>query len=126
MVLHEPLAHRLEADQRRGGDDAGLAHRAAEQLAHLARANHRLLRPAEDRADRRAEPLREAELHRVHRASQLDRVDPERGRGVEDPRAVEVHLHSAIVRERRRGAGLGGRDDGAAAVVVRVLEAQER
>ena len=49
-------------------------------------------RPAQHRADRRAEPLREAEHHRVGAARTRSAGDtPSRDRGVPDPRAVDVH-----------------------------------
>ena len=126
MVLYEAVAHLLEGDERRGRDDAGLTHRATEHLADAPRLRDGLAVAAEDRADRRGEALREAELHRVDVAHQRLRFDAERGRGVEDSRAVEVDAHAARVREVSDALRLLRGDDRAAAVVVRVLEADER
>ena len=126
MVVDQPATHLLEGDQRRRGDDAGLAHRAAEHLADAPGFDHGVGVAAQDRADGSGEALREAELDRVDVAHQRAGVDAERRGGVEDARAVEVHPQAAGVREVRDRLGLLRGDDRATAVVVRVLETEER
>src|SRR5438552_968476 len=110
----------------RRGDDPGLPHRSAKELANASGLRHGLGAAAEDRADRRRETLREAELHRVRGRRELARIDAERDRRVEDTRAVQVDAQPPAVREVGDRGGLVGRQDAAAAVVVRVLETHER
>src|SRR5213594_44070 len=51
VIVDESIAHLLEPDQGSSGDDAGLSHRAAEELSHAARLGDGLGGAAEDRAD---------------------------------------------------------------------------
>src|SRR5207245_11235837 len=126
VVVDEAVAHLLKPDERRRGDDPGLPHRSAKELANASGLRHGLGAAAEDRADRRRQTLREAELHRVRGRRKLARIDAERDRRVEDPRAVQVDAQAPAVREFGDRGGLVGREDAAAAVVVRVLETHER
>ena len=85
-----------------------------------------LAAPAEDRSDRGREAFREAKLDRVDRFAEIARVHAKRHGGVEDAGAVEMHPEAAAVREVGDGLGLVHSDHGTAAVVVRILEADER
>ena len=61
VVVGEPLDVVVERVEHRGRGDARLAQRAAEEELPLPRALDRLRRAGEDRAERAAEPLREAD-----------------------------------------------------------------
>ena len=68
VVVGEALAVVLERVQARRGEDAGLAHAAAEHLAEAVRARDAArAEPATTEPDRRAEPLREATRDGVER-----------------------------------------------------------
>ncbi|GEM_PF-6704296 len=115
----------LERPQARGGDHPRLAHPAAEQLPSPPGRRDCLFGPGEYRSNGRAKSLRETGHHRVDRLDNLGRVDPERGRGVEQPRAVEMDRQPELV------GGLGGSSDPidgnrpTAPAVVCVLECQQ-
>jgi len=89
VVLRESLAvfERFEAG---GGNHPGLSHPAAEQLSDSASLLDDLLGPGENRADGRTQPLREAGHHRVDVFDEIRRLAALRGRGIEQPRPVEV------------------------------------
>ena len=74
VVVGEPLDHRLERDDARGRDHAGLAHAAAEPAPLHAGLGDHVGRAAQQRADRRAQALRQAEHHGVGAADQLARA----------------------------------------------------
>ena len=95
VVVGEALDHRLERDDARGRDHAGLAHAAAEAAAlHPGLGDH-VGRTAQHRTHRRAQALREAEHHGVGAADQLARRRPGGDRRVPDARAVDVHAQPA-------------------------------
>ena len=77
----------IERMDRRGGDDAGLAHAAADHLSPAVRASDEFLRAHQRRTDRRAQPLREADRDAVERRGDCPcrraRIAAERGRCVE-------------------------------------------
>ena len=126
VVVREPLdvvVERVEAGRR---DDPGLAHRAAEEVLLAPRALHQLARAGEQRPERAAEPLREAERHRVEAAGDLGGRDAERGRRVEEPRAVEVDGEPDLARGRDDLVELVERPHAPARGVVRVLEREDR
>ncbi len=94
VVLGQPLDVVVERVQAGGGEDAGLAHRAAPHLLVAPGAADQLLRPGEDRADRRAEALGEVEPRAV-----------EAGRPSRPPARRWPRPRSAAA--RRRGARAG-------------------
>ena len=100
MVVGEALDHRLERDDARGRDHPGLAHLAAEPGAVLARFVDVRAAATEQRADRRAEALRQAEHHRVAPVEQRRGRHPERDRRVPEARAVAVHGDAVGTRDR--------------------------
>ena len=90
VVVGEPVdvvIERVDAGRR---DDPRLAHRAAEEVLEPRAPRHQLREPGDERAERAAEALREAERDRVEAARRSRRRDPERDGGVQQPRAVEV------------------------------------
>ena len=68
----------------------------------MRRAFHQLGRPGDERAERAAEPLRQAERDRVERRADLGRRDAGRDRRVQQPGAVEVDVEAELARRRRR------------------------
>ena len=65
VVFGQPVDVMLQRVERAGGDDAGLAHAAAEGFAVATGIANQIRRAAERRADRGTETLREADAHRV-------------------------------------------------------------
>ncbi len=102
------------------GDDPRLPHRAAEEVLLAPGELHRLRRPREQRPQRAAEPLREAERRRVGPSPDLGRVDALCDGGVEHPRAVEMDAdveRARADRERRRARRAASSDRRAALLV---------
>ena len=125
VVVGEPVDVVVERVQAGGRDDPRLAHRAAEQVLQPPRVAHHLVTAGEHRAERAAEPLREAERDRVEARADLLDLDPERHRRVQEPRAVEMEAEVELECERVQLADLLQRPDPAAARVVRVLDPEQ-
>ena len=125
MVVGEPVDVVVERIDASGRDDAGLAHRAAEEVLQAPCVRHHLGIAGEDRAQRAAEPLREAERDGVEARADLGRVDPERDRCVQQAGAVEVETQIELERKRVQLADLLQRPDPAAARVVGVLDPEQ-
>ena len=102
VIVGQPLDVMLERVEAGGGEDAGLAHAAAEHLADAVHAVDELRRAADQRADRRAEALRQAERDGVEPLHPARRRDAAGDDGVEQPRAVEVQTQAALACRRRR------------------------
>ena len=83
------------------GEDADLAHAAAEQLARAPGAPDEVPAPHDDRADRAGEALGQAERHAVRRAGEVLRVGAERDDGVPEAGAVHVERDAVRVRDLR-------------------------
>ena len=87
-----------------------LAHRAAEHPPVAdERASTSLARAGEHRAARAAEPLRQRDRDEVERRGQRRRVVAAGGRGVEQPRAVEVGRDAVLARRAARPRSQLGR-----------------
>ena len=112
----------VERVDARGRDDSGLPHRAAEEVLEATGARHRLLGAGEERAERAAETLGEAERHRVEAPADRRRLLPAPDRGIEQPGAVEVEAEVELVADRAQLVDLGERPDPPAGGVVRVLD----
>ena len=126
VVLGEARDVVLERVEAGGGEDAGLAHAAAEHLATPVRRVDERLGAGDERADRRAEPLRQADAHGVERRGQLGERHP--GGDVRVPQAGAVEVQGELVGARDLGdlEDVALREDAAAAAVVRVLDGDER
>ena len=122
VILGEPVDVVVERVERRRGDDAGLAERAAEQVLALPRAFDQLGGAGERGTHRTAEPLREADGHRVGTPRPFRRRQAGTDGGVEEPRAVEMRDEPTLVRRVDRRLELVERPDAPAARAVRVLE----
>jgi hypothetical protein len=125
VVLGKPLDVVVERVDPGRGDDPRLPHRAAEEMLAAPRLQHQRFRPGEERAERAAEPLREAERDRVEVPADLRRRRAARHRRVHEPRAVEVDAHVELAAGRRHRLDLLERPDPAAGRVVRVLDDDE-
>ncbi len=125
VVVGEALDVVLERVEAAGGDDPGLPHRPAEAVLGDPRARHQLARAGDQRPERAAEPLGEAERHGVEEAPELGGGDPGCNRGVRDPGAVEVDAESELARGRDGRAELRQRPDRAARAVVGVFEREQ-
>ena len=106
MVVGEPLDVMAQGVQSARGDDARLAHAAAEELAvsahlldHVGVAGHR-------RADGRAEALREAHRDGVDVGDEGRRRHAQRHRRVPEAGAVQVHAHAVPRARSRRCRGM--------------------
>ena len=126
VVVGESLDVMLERVEARRGEDAGLAHAAAQHLARAVHAPDHLVRAAHERADRRAEALGEAEGHRVEGLGPDRRGGSGRDHGVPQARAVEVQGEPVLLGHLRHVLQLVEREDAAAGAVVGVLDRDDR
>ncbi len=124
VVVGEAFDHRLEGDDARRRDHAGLAHLTTEPRPVNAGDSEVLAGPAQHGAHRCAETFRETEHHRVARSHQLRRRHIQRDGRVPDARAVAVHREAARVRDGGDLVDLGRGRGSAARRHVRVLEEQ--
>src|SRR5216683_360044 len=126
MILWQPRQIVLERVEPRGGDDAGLAQRAAE---HAPRAHSALdigHPPGDDAADRAAEPLRQGDGNEVERRRQLDKRAVGGGHHIEQPGAIEVTGDAKLSRGAADRLDIALRKDDAAAAIMRVLDRHQR
>ena len=125
VIFVEACGHLLEGDETGGGEDAGLAHAAAEGLADGSSAVDIVLGSDEHGADRSAESFRQAEVDGGEAAGDLGDGQVEGRCGVEDAGSVEMDGEAGLL-----GAGpdcFQGVEwgHGAAGHVVRVFDADE-
>ena len=126
VVVGEPLDVMVERVHARSRDHARLAHGAAEEVLLAPGALHELPRAGDERPERAAEPLREAERDGVEARADRGRRHALRDGGVQEPRAVEVRGEPVLARRLEHVIELVERPDASAGVVVRVLERQDR
>ena len=117
-----PSGPSSERHQAGGRQHAHLAHPAAQELAGAAGAGDERRRADHHGADRRRQPLREAEGDRVGGRRQRGRCDAQRDGRVEEAGAVDVKGHAALVRDRGDAFQVRDRQWLAPGVRVRVLE----
>ena len=115
------MLERVDTGRR---DDPGLSHGTAEQVLLAPRPLDRLRRAREQRTERAAQTLREAERDGVEQPADLGCRDPGRDRGVQEPRAVEVGAHPALAGGGRDRLQVGERPAATARGVVRVLDGE--
>jgi hypothetical protein len=126
VVVREATDVVLERVHARGGDDAGLAHGAAEDVLLAPGAFDQRARPGEEGAERAPEPLRQAERDSVETRGDLGGIHVERHGRVQEPRPVEVHRDPDLACRRHHGLERVERPDPASRVVVGVLEREHR
>jgi hypothetical protein len=108
------------------GEHAALAQVAADHAAIGARPRDERARSREDGADRRAQPLGDAEGDAVAMGGDRGGIDAEPDRGIEEPRAVDVNGDALGVAERVNRRHVGERQHRAAGIVMRRLQGDER
>ena len=125
VVFVETQRAFFKRNQTGGRENAGLAHAATQGFTKDSSAIDRCASTNEDRSDRRAEALRQAEVYGVEAASEFGDADAERDGGIEDAGAVEVGGQAGcdgsfpnLFVDRKWG-------DGAAGHVVRVFKTDE-
>ena len=122
MILGEPLGRVFERDQPRGGQNPRLAHAAAQPFAVEAALGDQAGLTGQHGTHGRAQSLRQAEHDGIHRSHDLSHLHVHcRGR-VEDPRAIHVHLQTALVRAIADFPDDAQRVDGSARHVVGVFD----
>ena len=124
VVVRQTLDVVVEGVHAGGGDDARLAHGAAEQVLLAPRALDRLGRAREKRAERTAQALRQAEGHGVEVLADRRRLDARRDDRVEEARAVEVGSQATLARGSRDRRQLVERPAAPARGVVGVLDGE--
>jgi hypothetical protein len=122
VVLGQPVDVVIERVHAGGRHDPGLPHGAAELVLEASRPHHALRRARDDRAERAAEPLREADRDRLRVSGDRRRLHPARNRGVEQPRAVQVQTQVELAAGLGHRLDLSERPDAASRGVVRVLD----
>ncbi len=126
VVVGEPVEVVLQGVEARRRQDADLPHTAAQPLPPPVRALHRLRRPRQRRADRRAQTFRERDHDRIRRRRELRRRQAGRRRRVPQPRPVQVQRDPVLVRQLPQPLQHLQRHHLAARHVVRVLGADQR
>ncbi len=126
VVVGEPVDMVVEGVDARSGDDSRLAHRATEEVLLAPGTLDQLARAGEERAERAAEPLGETERDGVEARGEDRGCDAERGGGVQEPCAVQVHRKPELSGGRDDVFQLGEWPDAAARVVVGVLYRDDR
>ena len=122
VILREAVPIVLERIERRGGDDAGLAHRAAQHLFLAPGFLDEVLRAGQRGADRRAQALGVVEPQRVGAGGVILRAGAGFDSGVAQAGAVHVDGEAGIVRDLGHAPQRFDRPDRAEAAVRRVLD----
>ena len=125
VVVGQAFHHSVQGDQAGGGEDAGLAHSAADHLAPLAGASDEFRRAAQHRPDRAGQGFGEAEADIVHILGQFGGGDFQGDGGVEDAGAIQVDGGAGGVGDINDGAGVLRGHHAAATAVVGVFQADQ-
>src|SRR5205807_2387005 len=95
--------------------------RASEEVLATSSVRHQLRGTGDQRSERTAEALREAERHGVETASDARRLDSARDRGVDEARTVQMHGEVVLAARRDDRVDLVERPEAAAGAVMGVL-----
>ena len=129
VVLHQPRDHPVrairEGHQPGCGEDPGLAHPAADQLAGATGAPDDIARTDEHRADRAGQGLRQAERDGVGRIGQISRPEALRDDRVPEAGSVDVKRDTMGMGDVGHLAGVGRRQWLAHRMRVGVLDGDE-
>ena len=98
VILPQPFRTLFERDKAGRGKDSRLPHAAAQHFADRTAAFDEVASADNHGAHWRAQPLAEAELHRVHVAGHRCHVFVQVGCGIEDASAVEMHMNLLLMR----------------------------
>ncbi len=115
----------LEGVERCGGEDAGLAHGAAEHAPMPKRSRQELLATAQRGADRCPEALGEAHAHGVGDRSEIGEGRAARYRSVPQARAIEVYAEPVLVGHAADGPELFQGKHSSSGTIVCVLHDDE-
>ena len=126
VVVGKPLEVVVERIDAGCGDDPGLAHGAAEEVLLAPGALDQLVRAGEERAERTAKALGEAERDGVEARREGRGLDTQGGGRVQESRAVQVQRQPELARGRDDGCQLVERPDPSPGVVVGVLQREHR
>src|SRR3954468_11428547 len=125
VVLGQARDVMLERVEPGGGDDARLAHGAAEHLLPAPRLLDEGRRAGQARADRGAEALGEVQPRAVEAAGPFGGIDAAGHHGVHQPRAVEMGRQPGAAGKVEHGAHLLERPHAPAAHVRRLLDGDQ-
>ena len=125
VIVGESCAVMFEGVECGGGEDAGLAHAAAEHFAEAAGALDDVARAAEGGADGCAEAFGEADADGVEGGGVFEFGDAGGGCGVPETSAVEVEFEAVVSGDGFDLPELGDGPDGAAAAVVGIFDADD-
>jgi len=125
VIVREPIDHLFEGHDACGGDDPGLPHAAADALAPRPGLFDEIRIADDQRSDRAAQSLGQAEHDRVRFGRIRRGGHAGRDGRVEDARAIEVHLQSALPRNGAEPRVQVERDHPSSAAVVSVLQAED-
>ena len=99
VVVREAVDVVVEGVEAGGGDDAGLAHGAAELMLHTPGLGDEVAGSGQDSADGGAEAFAEVDPDRVELGGELERRDAGGDDGVHEAGAVHVHRESVAARD---------------------------
>ena len=122
VVVGQPLDVVVERVDARRSDDPRLPHRAPELVLEAPCAQHPLGRACDDRSQRAAEALREADRDGVAVTGDRRRLLAARDSGVEEASSVDVQAQLELAAGLGHRGDLRERPDAAAGGVVRVLD----
>jgi len=122
VIVGEARDMVVERVDRGGCEQTRLAHCTAEHLAKASRAGDELCTTSKSAANRRAEAFGEADGNAVDARGEGRWRDAERDACVHQARAVDVHMKPTLAASAGDGFELRDRPNGAAALVVGVLD----
>src|SRR6476620_4358635 len=99
MIVRKTLDVILQCENAGCSQHTGLTHAATDDFAPAPCLCNEFPGPAQDRADRRAEPFRKTDRHRVEMAADLGHRNLKVHSGIEHARAVQMQSESACARE---------------------------
>ena len=125
MVLGQAIDHLVQRHNAGCGNHAGLAHAATDHFAQAPGFADECRVTGQDRPNRRRQPFRQTELHRIDVLGNLTHIGAQGDGSVEQTGAVEVDLEAGFVCKGLDLGHIAGLDHDAAHAAVRVFEADE-
>ena len=125
MIFGQPLNVVFQRIERRGGEDAGLAHAPPEQLAQPARLADRLGGAGQRRAHRRAQTLGKTDRDRVEVAHPFGRGDAAGDDRIHEPGTIQMHGEVVLAGPAHDLLDALDRMHSSAAAIMRVLQADQ-
>ena len=125
MIFSQPRAMIFQGMQRTGGDDSGLAHAAAQLLAHTPSSHDDFFGTDQRGTNRRPEALGETDADGIKIICIFAFRNPSGGGGVPQSRAVEMRRQVIPARAFNDLTDYFQRPDFSAAAIVRVFDAEQ-